>query len=107
MLIKNRQAILLADFSFGCYKAKKRHPIGWRLFYGAANRIRTDDLVITNDVLYRLSYSSIRTQHFVSRNGDIITNVPPLVNTFLKNFLTFFSTSPKTAVDIPSRACYN
>ena len=27
--------------------------------YGAANRIRTDDLVITNDVLYRLSYSSV------------------------------------------------
>ena len=36
------------------------------LFAGAANRIRTDDLVITNDVLYRLSYSSkFRGQHGV------------------------------------------
>ena len=34
-------------------------PIGEGLVYGADNRIRTDDLVITNDVLYRLSYSSV------------------------------------------------
>ena len=34
-------------------------PIGEGLVYGADNRIRTDDLVITNDVLYRLSYISV------------------------------------------------
>ena len=29
------------------------------MLFGAANQNRTDDLVITNDVLYRLSHSSI------------------------------------------------
>ena len=29
---------------------------------GAANQNRTDDLVITNDVLYRLSHSSVTEQ---------------------------------------------
>ena len=29
-----------------------------RIFSGAAGQIRTADLVITNDALYRLSYSS-------------------------------------------------
>lgn len=34
-------------------------PVGAPVFFGAANGIRTHDLVITNDVLYRLSYSSV------------------------------------------------
>lgn len=38
---------------------KLSHPQGMREFFGAANGIRTHDLVITNDVLYRLSYSSV------------------------------------------------
>ena len=38
---------------------KLSHPQGMREFSGAANGIRTHDLVITNDVLYRLSYSSV------------------------------------------------
>ena len=29
------------------------------LFHGAAGRIRTADLILTKDALYRLSYSSI------------------------------------------------
>ena len=29
-----------------------------RLFYGAADQIRTGDLILTKDALYRLSYSS-------------------------------------------------
>ena len=33
--------------------------LGDGFVYGADNRIRTDDLVITNDVLYRLSYISM------------------------------------------------
>ena len=45
--------------SRGATPYKKPEAIASGFLYGAANRIRTDDLVITNDVLYRLSYSSI------------------------------------------------
>lgn len=41
-------------------KNKRRMRIAHPPFVGADNRIRTDDLVITNDVLYRLSYISKR-----------------------------------------------
>ena len=51
-------------------------------FYGAGNQNRTDDLVITNDVLYRLSHTS--TCDFV-----IIPNSQAFVKPFLKIFLFF------------------
>ena len=35
---------------------------GYRDFYGAATRIRTGDLILTKDALYRLSYSSISAE---------------------------------------------
>ena len=35
------------------------HPKWDKPFFGAAGQIRTADLVITNDALYRLSYSSM------------------------------------------------
>jgi hypothetical protein len=35
-----------------------RNHCGFKDFSGAAGQIRTADLVITNDALYRLSYSS-------------------------------------------------
>ena len=41
------------------YRKKTAPPRGECLLFGAANGIRTHDLVITNDVLYRLSYSSV------------------------------------------------
>ena len=42
------------------HEHKRRHAHeGHTAFFGAANGIRTHDLVITNDVLYRLSYSSV------------------------------------------------
>ena len=37
-----------------------------RRFHGAANQIRTGDLILTKDALYRLSYSSER------KNGTIM-----------------------------------
>ena len=40
-------------------KQKTAALLGDGFVYGADNRIRTDDLVITNDVLYRLSYISV------------------------------------------------
>ena len=39
------------------FKKQEPHPKGWG-FVGAGNQNRTDDLVITNDVLYRLSHTS-------------------------------------------------
>ena len=38
---------------------KKSRTLSHSGFFGAAGRTRTADLVITNDVLYHLSYSSI------------------------------------------------
>ena len=50
------------------------------VFFGAGNQNRTDDLVITNDVLYRLSHTSI------SLDYDIIPNKNP----FVKGYFEFF-----------------
>ena len=50
-------------------------------FYGAGNRNRTGDLVITNDVLYRLSHTST----FV-----IISNKTAFVNIFSKNAYSLY-----------------
>ncbi len=38
--------------------------------FGAGNQIRTDDLVITNDVLYQLSHTSIRDTFFKAKPGE-------------------------------------
>ena len=69
---------------FNSYNKSATAQMDGGTFVGAANRIRTDDLVITNDVLYRLSYSSIALG-----NGDIITGSPSLVKGFLKKYFTF------------------
>ena len=46
------------------YKMQKdRNPIGRGLF-GAATQIRTGDLILTKDVLYQLSHSSISQECF-------------------------------------------
>ncbi len=43
-----------------CISSKINSPsIGWAVYFGAGDQIRTDYLVITNDVLYLLSYTSI------------------------------------------------
>ena len=51
--------------------------------FGAGNQNRTDDLVITNDVLYRLSHTSMSCDY------DIISNIFAFVNSFLKNIFYF------------------
>ena len=47
-----------AENSFYRKKKNPRNHCGFKDFSGAAGQIRTADLVITNDALYRLSYSS-------------------------------------------------
>ena len=54
---------------------------------GAGNQNRTDDLVITNDVLYRLSHTSICRRHI--DDLYIISNKIPFVNTFFQFFTPF------------------
>ena len=51
---------------------------------GAGNQSRTDDLVITNDVLYQLSHASKIVGFSV--DPTIISNFSPFVNPFLKIF---------------------
>ena len=57
---------------------------------GAATRIRTGDLILTKDVLYQLSHSSI-TQGCFLVTQIIIPNIFVFVNTFLKKNENYFS----------------
>lgn len=59
---------------------KKKQPKG--LQTGANTGIRTRDLVITNDVRYRLRYISV--------NGHIIAKARAVVNTHFSIFQPFF-----------------
>ncbi len=44
---------------------RKQHPVwGAVFFFGADEQIRTAYLLITNEVLYRLSYISARNEHY-------------------------------------------
>ena len=56
-------------------------------FFGAATQIRTGDLILTKDVLYQLSHSSIATG--IPVTIDIITNVFAFVKCFLKYLVNF------------------
>ena len=58
-------------------KAKPAIPCGTAGFNGAAGRIRTADLILTKDALYRLSYSS--------EYGDLEGAFPPSFG-WLKKF---------------------
>ena len=57
--------------NFSSKAAQKSHPSDRMAFSGADTRIRTGDLVITNDALYQLSYISTHC----SRTICIITNL--------------------------------
>ena len=57
---------------------------------GAATRIRTGDLILTKDVLYQLSHSSI-TQGCFLVTQIIISNIFVFVNTFFKKIENYFS----------------
>ena len=60
--------------------------------FGAVRQIRTADLVITNDVLYQLSYNSICFLVSVSRNQLVYYNMSCLkVKKFFRNILIFFA----------------
>ena len=56
---------------------------------GAATRIRTGDLILTKDVLYQLSHSSI-TQGCFLVTQTIIPNIFVFVNTFFKKNENYF-----------------
>ena len=68
-------------------KFKKSKPEG--LDFGAATRIRTGDLILTKDVLYQLSHSSVPQECFLV-TLTIIANIFSFVNTFLKNYKNIF-----------------
>ena len=70
-----------------------------KVLLGAANQIRTGDLVLTKDVLCLLSHSSI-SDLFLWVIADclfIISIRLPDVNTFFESFSAFFVASAKTA----------
>ena len=62
---------------------------------GAATRIRTGDLILTQDVLYQLSHSSIPQGDFLVTQ-IIISNNFAFVNTFSKNIFENFKIIEKT-----------
>ena len=52
-------------------KTKKPVIIAITDFFGAADQIRTGDLILTKDALYRLSYSSKDyAPHYKGHSGD-------------------------------------
>ena len=58
---RNIKGSVLIHTDSGFLDTKRKNPrnhCGFKDFSGAAGQIRTADLVITNDALYRLSYSS-------------------------------------------------
>ena len=64
---------------------------------GAGGRIRTPDLLITNQLLYQLSYTSVcgtsrhqRVWHITFAAKVIIAGVPHIVNTFSQKNQSFF-----------------
>ena len=65
------------SYSSACIYEKKPRPGGPGFTYGAASQIRTGDLILTKDALYRLSYSSryaVKKYGAASqiRTGDLI-----------------------------------
>ena len=64
----------------------KQKSTSFEVLFGAGNQNRTDDLVITNDVLYRLSHTSVVPS---VDDFDIITNHFSFVNTFFRFFSVF------------------
>ena len=59
---------------------------------GAADRDLTDDLVLTKDVLYRLSYSSVGIIIFSGAicSVNVDSTVKSKKNLLIKNFIKFF-----------------
>ena len=45
------------------------NDIGWKLITGAGRRIRTDDLLITNQLLYQLSYAGNNARSVAQRSS--------------------------------------
>ena len=68
---------------------------------GAATRIRTGDLILTKDVLYQLSHSSVSQEYFLVTQ-IIISKKIPFVNMFsrlfLRNFFFYFKLFKKIRI---------
>ena len=75
-----KQVAYLVNLTKSNYFSLNKSSTVKRSSFGAGNQNRTDDLVITNDVLYRLSHTSI------IRDFVIITDRCY----FVKSFFGFF-----------------
>ena len=71
---------IIAYASLFCKEKTKKPKNKSSWVFGAGNQNRTDDLVITNDVLYRLSHTSIR----LPDDSYIISNKNRFVKPFFK-----------------------
>ena len=80
---------------------QKRKPSSFlrnsRVFRGADGRIRTGDLILTKDALYRLSYISIGNEEYFNR-------FRAKMQAFSESFLRFFTSrmiAPRFSETIP------
>ena len=73
--------IFFAKVKGSCKKNQTKNSVAIATEFGAGNQNRTDDLVITNDVLYRLSHTSVPFDY------DIITNRECFVKGFFEKNL--------------------
>ena len=62
---------ILIHTSFNIFTTKKHRKPKFSMLFGAAGRIRTADLILTKDALYRLSYSSINGDPERARTVDL------------------------------------
>ena len=62
---------ILTHTIFSVFAAKKHRKPKFSMLFGAAGRIRTADLILTKDALYRLSYSSINGDPERARTVDL------------------------------------
>ena len=68
---------------------------------GAATRIRTGDLILTKDVLYQLSHSSISQEYFLVTQTIIAKNfafVNMFSRLFLRNLFFYFKLFKKSVI---------
>lgn len=75
-----KQVAYLVNLTKSNYFSLNKSSTVKRSSFGAGNQNRTDDLVITNDVLYRLSHTSIICDFVII--ADCFS--------FVKSFFVFF-----------------
>ena len=83
-IVKYCEMFVVSEIDFHIKQSRLRNThkrLCYPIFYGAVNQSRTDDLILTKDVLYQLSYNSINVITFILYHTRLV-----LSSTFYKSF---------------------